>query len=136
MSEPFYALASLSPSEWFVMLGGFALIGGINWYFFFSPKNDATAAPVADGETQEVSVVVHGGYDPQVVRVKAGQPLRITFDRRENSSCSEEVVLPDFNIRRFLPAHQKTTIAITPPKPGTYEFWCGMNMLRGTIVAE
>lgn len=132
--EPLLLLAAVTPSEWFVMAGGLALIGGINWYFFLSPKRQSTAS--TGSGVQEATVVVRGGYDPQVVRVKAGQPVRLTFDRRETGVCSEEVVLPDFNIRRFLPAHQTTTLEITPPKPGTYEFWCGMNMLRGFIVAE
>jgi plastocyanin domain-containing protein len=58
------------------------------------------------------------------------------FDRKDSSSCSEEVVFPDFGVRKFLPTGEKTTIEITPPKPGRYEFMCGMSMLRGTLIAE
>ncbi|MGQ0814367.1 MAG: cupredoxin domain-containing protein [Gemmatimonadota bacterium] len=39
-------------------------------------------------------------------------------------------------MRRFLPPHEKTTIEVRPEKPGTYEFTCGMSMLRGRLVAE
>ena len=45
-------------------------------------------------------------------------------------------MFPDFGIRRFLPAHQKTAVELTPTAPGTFEFTCGMSMLRGTLVVE
>lgn len=135
MSQPTAMLAALATSEWAVLLGGIALIAWINWYFFLAKKSESKATNSAN-DVHEATVVVHGGYDPQVVRVKAGKPLRLTFDRQETNGCSEEVVLADFNVRRFLPAHEKTTLELTPEKPGTYEFTCGMNMLRGRIVAE
>jgi len=83
-----------------------------------------------------VRIAVRGGYDPATVRVKAGAPVRLVFDRQETAGCSEEVVFPAFGIRKFLPAGQPTPIEITPPSPGRYEFMCGMSMLRGAVVAE
>jgi plastocyanin domain-containing protein len=80
--------------------------------------------------------VVRGGYSPSAIRVRAGEPVRLVFDRQETSSCSEEIVFPDFGIRRFLPAGEKTTIEITPPSAGRYEFMCGMSMLHGVVIAE
>jgi plastocyanin domain-containing protein len=71
-----------------------------------------------------------------VVRVRAGEPVRLDFQRNETAGCSEEVVLPDFGLRVFLPPHRTTSVEVTPPCPGTYEFTCGMGMLRGRIVAE
>lgn len=88
------------------------------------------------GGVQEVSIAVHGGYDPSHVRVRRGTPVRLIFDRQETSGCSEEVVLPDFGIKRFLPAHQKTVIEFTPERAGTHEFTCGMSMLRGRLTVE
>jgi plastocyanin domain-containing protein len=83
-----------------------------------------------------VLITVDGGYEPATIRVPAGQPVRLLFDRRDTSSCSEEVVFPDFGIRQFLPTGKTTPIDITPPKPGKYEFMCGMSMLHGTVIAE
>lgn len=85
---------------------------------------------------QEQTVTVRGGYSPSTVRVRAGEPVRIRFDRQEQSGCSREIVIPDFGIRREFPAFEATTVEFTPDRPGTYEFTCGMNMLRGQIVAE
>lgn len=127
--------ASFSAVDMLVAVAGIATIVWINWYFFFA---QAPAAAVVGGArgTSEVVIVVSGGYVPATVHVKAGEAVRLVFDRRETNSCSEEIVIPDFGVRRFLPAFQKTTVEITPPDPGTYEFTCGMSMLRGRVVAE
>jgi plastocyanin domain-containing protein len=79
---------------------------------------------------------VDGGYSPAVVRVKAGRPVRLVFDRKDSGSCSDEVVFPEFGVRRFLPTGKKTVVEVTPPKAGRYDFTCGMSMLRGALVAE
>jgi len=139
-------MQTITTSEWLVLLGGLAAIALVNWYFFANHSSavQAVAAPVGADSTDgtpadapaQVTITVDGGYSPSQVKVKAGQPLRLVFDRRDNSSCSEEVVFPDFGIRKFLPSGQQTTIQITPATAGRYEFMCGMSMLRGTIIAE
>ena len=125
----------LAPTDWLVIAAGSAAILWVNWYFFLAERG-AVAATGTSGGPQEVTVAVRGGYDPATIRVKAGAPVRLVFDRQESSGCSEEVVFGDFGIRRFLPAHEKTTIELTPAAPGTYEFTCGMSMLRGRLIAE
>jgi len=116
-----------------VTLLGLAAVAWINWYFFLAGRSSATA--VAHGGLQRVRVEVKGGYTPSVVRVRAGVPVRLEFHRDETNTCTEEVVLPDFGIRTFLPAHRTTPVSFTPAE-GTYEFTCGMGMVRGKIVAE
>lgn len=141
----------MTASEWVVLTFGVAAIAWVNWYFFFAERatavvSDSTRGTSAADSTHSnaspadgipvVSIEVKGGYAPGTIRTKAGQPVRLVFDRQETSSCSEEVVFPDFGIKRFLPAFKQTTIEVTPPKPGRYEFTCGMSMLRGTLIAE
>jgi len=113
-----------------VIGGGIAGITWVNWYFFVAGRKAMTV------QGAEVFITVDGGYSPSTIRARAGVPLRLVFDRKDTSSCSEEVVFPDFGVRKFLPAGERTTIEITPPKPGKYEFMCGMSMLRGTLIAE
>lgn len=125
----------MTADEILVLLGGTAAVVWINWYFFFSGRTAVAATTLAGGR-QAVTVVVKGGYDPAAIRVAAGQPIQLVFDRQESSSCSEEIVIPEFGIRRFLPAGAKTTVEITPARPGTYEFTCGMGMLRGKLIVE
>jgi len=122
----------MSGIEIVVLAGTLTAIGWVNWYFFLARRSASTAVAVAG--RQEISVVVRGGYEPSTLQVKRGTRVRIVFDRQETSSCSEEVVFPDFGIRKFLPANQQTTIEITPEAVGTHEFTCGMGMLRGKLV--
>lgn len=124
----------MSSIDYAVMASGVAAIAWVLWYFFYSSGPGASA--VADSGIQQVLVTVKGGYDPALIRVSTDKPVRFVFDRQETSGCSEEIVFPDFGIRKFLPAFQKTVVDIPAPQPGTYEFTCGMSMLRGKMVAE
>ena len=127
----------MSGTDWFVIVAGLAAIGWVNWYFFVASRRvGASAVATRTVGAAEVRITVRGGYDPGTIRVKAGAPVRLVFDRQETSGCSEEVVFPSFGIRKFLPTGQPTAVEITPPTPGRYDFMCGMSMLRGTIVAE
>jgi plastocyanin domain-containing protein len=125
----------MSATEWLVVAGGVAAIAWVNWYFFVAGRARTTTAALRGG-VQEVRVGVHGGYDPARITVKRGAPVRLVFDRQETSSCSEEVVFPDFGIRKFLPAFAQTAVELTPTEAGDYEFTCGMGMLRGRLIVE
>ena len=117
-----------------VVVLGIAAIGAVIWWFFFAARNSAKALAVTG--VQEVTITVRGGYDPAEVHIAAGQPTRILFDRQETSSCSEEIVIPAFSIRRFLPAYQKTAVELPATLPGRYPMSCGMGMLHGELVVE
>jgi RND family efflux transporter MFP subunit len=81
-------------------------------------------------------LVTEKGFEPAKVTVRAGEPVRITFVRTTDKTCATEVVFPSLNIRRPLPLNQPVAIEITPKSSGEIGFACGMNMLRGTIVAQ
>src|SRR6185436_4434101 len=122
----------MNASTWFVLLAGVAAIAWGNWYFLFAERRSAAA--VAKGDTQEVVIAVKGGYDPGVIQLKRAVPARLVFDRQETSSCSEEIVIPAFGIRKFLPAFHKTVVELTPMESGTFDITCGMSMLHGKLV--
>ena len=128
----------MTPLEWIVVLAGAAAIAWVNWYFFLAKRGTAMAemTETREGGIQEVTITVQSGYEPAEVKLKRGIPARLVFDRQETSGCSEEVVIPDFRIRKFLPAFQKTTIELKPETAGSFEFTCGMSMLRGRLVVE
>jgi len=127
---------SLSGTDLLVIVGALGAIALVNWYFFVAGRAPATATIGSAGAAGEIVITVDGGYSPSTVRVQVGAPVRLVFDRRDDSSCSEEIVIPDFGVRRFLPTGEKTVVEITPSAAGTYSFTCGMSMLRGTIIAD
>jgi plastocyanin domain-containing protein len=117
-----------------VTLGGLGLIGLELWWFLLN-KPQASQVKVQGG-IQAVTVTVDGGYEPSRIVVQVGQPVRLNFDRRDPSSCLEEVRIPGFRIAQKLTLNQITPIEFTPDKPGRYEFSCGMSMFRGVIEVQ
>lgn len=124
----------MTPLDWGIAITAVVLIAFVNW-FFLGRKRAAVATVAAPGEAVDVNVRVEGGYSPSVIEVPAGSRVRMTLDRREDNPCSDAIVIPDFGIRRDLPAFKKTVVEFTAT-PGTHEFKCGMGMLHGSIVAK
>ena len=109
-------------------------IGGIAftyWYFLMKKDEDAVVA-----KSSSIDIVVEGGYNPNVISIPKSKTTTINFIRHDQSSCLEEVVLPEFKIRKYLPLHKTTPIQVTPKKSGIYEISCGMNMFHGKIIVE
>jgi plastocyanin domain-containing protein len=98
--------------------------------FFFFGKKRGKAVEAKN----EITVLVDGGYKPDVIKIKKGSPFTIKFDRRDESSCLEEVSIPDFGKNLHLKLGETTSVSINPNKPGEYGFHCGMNMFHGKIV--
>ena len=117
-----------------VLLGAVTLSILVIWFFFLSEKEGARVA--ASNGVQETNIVVKGGYTPDVLVVKAGQPVRLNFNRQETASCSEMVLFPDFNKSAKLPEGETVTIEFTPEQPGEYDFQCQMGMLHGKLIVE
>lgn len=109
-----------------VGIGGVSAILFVAW-FFFGKKAQEVAVE------KQVRIVVGGGYSPEVISVKRGQPVTLNFYRNDPGECQEEVVLPDFGIRKFLPLNETLPVEIKPDKEGEYTFSCGMNMYHGKI---
>ncbi len=125
----------MTPAQVLITVMGIALSVFIAWFFWFAPKAKTQAVVSVTG-AQEVAVTVKGGYTPDVIVVKAGQPVRLRFTRQESSACSEMVLFPDFNQSAKLPEGQEVNVEFTPDKPGEYGFQCQMGMLRGKIIVE
>ena len=124
----------MSVAQYVVTAAGLAAIVWVLWYFLWS-RGPAAAAATVDG-VQEVRVTVKGGYTPDTIVVRAGQPVRLQFYRDETADCSERVVFEDFGIDTPLPAFHTTAVEFTPEEPGEFRFRCGMNMLKGLLVVE
>ncbi|MDQ3252300.1 MAG: cupredoxin domain-containing protein [Acidobacteriota bacterium] len=124
----------MDTTEITVVVVGVLAIAFVLWYFF--GEREAAAASVTDGGVQQIKVTVKGGYSPDVIVVKEGQPVRLDFFRDETASCSEQVIFGDFGIARDLPAFKTTPIEFTPDKAGEFTFTCGMNMMRGKLIVD
>ena len=125
----------MDTSQIIVTLVGVGLLAIVGWFFFLAPHRVAAAVSSSAG-VQQVDIVVKGGYSPNVIEVEHGKPVQLNFYRDEEGTCSEELLLPDFNIRRDLAPFKTTAIEFLPKQAGTFEFTCGMHMLRGSLVVK
>jgi len=101
-----------------------ALLGGCN------------REPAAASTGPRVAITVGDrGFQPTSANVRAGQPVTVVFTRTSDNECGTQVIFPTLNIRRDLPLNQPMEVTFTPTA-GTITFTCGMNMLRGSIVAR
>jgi cupredoxin-like protein len=111
--------------------------------FLLTPKDAQAAeppktppAPAKAEAVQEVTITVAGGYEPSQIQLKKGVPVRLRFNRKDTTACSEELVIPDFGVRKTLLALSETVVEFTPDKTGTFPFTCGMGMLKGQLVVN
>jgi len=95
------------------------------------PQVDGTAQVV--GGVQAIAVKVTTVYSPNVIHLKAGVPAEITFGSAQG--CTAQVVSQQLGFSEDLSAGPKL-VKIAEPKPGTYDFSCGMNMVHGKIVVQ
>lgn len=112
-----------------VTITGIFTIIGIYWFFFGKKDEAAEAGKV-------MTILVDGGYKPNTIRIKQGKPVKLTFLRKDQNSCLEEVVLADYKIKEYLPLNQPVTVTLNPPHPQTSDFRCGMNMFHGRIETQ
>ncbi len=118
-----------------VTITGLLLCVFIAWFFWLAPKGQTRASSGAGG-VQEVAVTVKGEYTPDIIVVKAGQPVRLRFTRQESSACTETVLFPDFNKSAKLPEGEEVSVELTPEKAGEFGFQCQMGMIRGKLLVE
>lgn len=124
----------MNTTLWAVNSAGIALIIGIVWYFWLYNNKGVAVAEV--GGVQEVPIRVKGGYDPDVIVVKRGKPVRLLFNRQESSVCSEMVVLDSIGKSASLPEGETVAIEFTPQEAGEIPFQCQMGMLRGKLIVQ
>ena len=118
-----------------VALGSLALIGLIIWWFFGKPEAAITPAE-NHHDSQTIEITVSGGYTPNRVQLRRGVPAKLIFNRKDASSCFDEVVLPDFGIQAKLPVGQPYEIVVQPDTVGSFKYTCGMHMFSGEIIVK
>jgi len=91
------------------------------------------AAEVA-GDVQTLSVDLSKGYyQPNVLKLKAGVPAKITFG--QSSGCTGQVMSEELGLFADLTAGP-VTVDVPALEAGEYSFSCGMQMVFGKIVVE
>lgn len=122
----------MTPDKLLVATLGLGLIGLIYW-FFFGKKTTLTETSKGQGT---VDILVDGGYKPENIKIEKGKTTTLIFKRIDPNTCLEEIFIPDFKIKEYLPLNKKVEITLTPGKAGVYQTHCGMGMFHGKIIVE
>src|SRR5215217_3361542 len=123
----------MSTDDVAVLVAAVAVIAGLGWYFF-GPRRARIAQ--LTGGVQRVEVIVRGGYQPDIIRVRQNVPLELVFDRQESGDCTSHVVFPDLGVNAALPTFTRTIVRLDPARVGSFGFACGMNMIHGTLIVD
>ena len=98
-----------------------------------------SSTPVEGSATQSGAVqrididTSSGGYNPNVIKLKAGVPAELTFG--QSSGCLGQVISGDLGFSEDLTSGPKT-VKLPALQAGTYSFSCGMQMVYGSIVVQ
>jgi plastocyanin domain-containing protein len=74
------------------------------------------------------------GYQPDRIGGKPGEKLVLVFTRTADSTCIAQLKTPDGKLVD-LPKGTPVEVAVTVPQTGELGFACGMDMVRGAVVA-
>ena len=69
-------------------------------------------------------------YNPQQVTVKKGQLTKIHFTAESNVGCGRQLVVYGMNLNAVSKNGEEQVIEFTPQKEGTFEYNCGMRMMK------
>ncbi|MBS3796167.1 MULTISPECIES: cupredoxin domain-containing protein [unclassified Pseudoalteromonas] len=107
---------------------GLALIVLIVWWFWlYKPAQTVM-------QTQPLTIEVKDGvYTPAAIQVAAHQTVTLNFLRKDQSPCSEMLLIPDLGVSEQLELDKVTPVTLTDLAPGEYPFHCQMQMYRGTL---
>ncbi len=111
-----------------------ALIGimaALAWYIF--NKNKKPQQPL---HAPAVTITVEAGFHPKTITIEKGKTTRFNLIRMDPSASFEEIVIPDFKIRRHLPLNHKVGFEITPHHAGEFTFSSATGDHQGKIIVK
>ena len=102
------------------------------------PKKESpvTAGTVAPDGVRRIDVEANTkGYNPERIAGKPGEKLMLVFKRTVDAECLAQLKTPEGKVVD-LPMNKPVEVAVTVPESGELTFACGMDMFKGTIVAQ
>jgi len=120
----------------YTLSSGLAIKGVGIFDFAKSGGGSLASEVVTENGVQVVKMAVeYSGYNPDVIKIKAGVPVRWEIDGKQLSGCTNQLIMPDLNIKKKLNSGLNV-VEFTPTKEGTLNFSCWMGMVRGRFIVE
>ncbi len=121
------------PGDVVVIVLALAFIAGELWYFR-GRQDYVWPGDPAKSRTQEFRVTLRGGFDPDLVIVEAGRPVRLEVLRCEVDTGAEQLEFDTLKIAKTLPKFVRASVEFIPKEPGDHRFCCGT--CEGYVVAQ
>lgn len=125
-----------------IILGIFMFNRGlINFDYGFrglvSRKATSQIEYLVTGDIEEYQIVkmdlTYRGYSPNVLFIKRDIPVRWIINVKQMSGCTDEIIMPKYNIRKLL-QYGENVIEFIPEELGDIKFSCWMQMVWGKFV--
>lgn len=116
---------------------GILVVAGAILFFNVGSATNGNGAPkgIIGGNAQQVTLgMKNGNYFPDLITVKANQPVELTLDSSV-VGCFRAFTIRELGLAD-LSKSPSDTIVFTPTKTGTFRFACSMGMGFGTIIVE
>lgn len=85
---------------------------------------------------QTATVLINGGYSPEIIEVVSGKPVELTFTGGPNLGCGGTVVFKSLKISKDVKSGKSIIVRFTPKRKGNIPFTCGMGMYKGTVIVK
>ena len=121
------------PGDVVVIGVALAFIAWQLWYFR-GRRNYASPSDPAKSQAQEFRVTLQGGFDPDVILVEAGRPVRLDVFRCELDTEAEQLAFDTLKITKALPEFARASVEFIPKEPGDHRFFCGT--CEGYVIAQ
>jgi hypothetical protein len=97
-----------------------------------APQATPSGPPGKPGQPRRIDIAVDDkGYHPASAPARAGEHLVLSFTRKTESECAQQVIVQGKTTE--LPLDKPVEIPITMPSDGDLVFTCGMKMLEGRV---
>jgi sulfite exporter TauE/SafE len=95
---------------------------------------DGAGYAVAEDGVAEVSLTIENTqFLPANLNLPADQPVRLIFDRREASACSDQIAIPQLGVLQDLAPNAVPVVDVPAAEAAGYTLTCGMGMMYGSI---
>lgn len=108
-----------------------AVVGGNTKQEAVNANADAVSQ---DKQTVEMRVT-YQGFQPSVLTVKKGVPVRWIIKGDQVTSCTNKIIVPSLNISKNIVSGDNV-IEFTPTQAGEIPFSCWMGMVRGKFIVQ
>lgn len=78
--------------------------------------------------------VTEKGFEPSILKVKAGEPSVLKITRTTNATCAREITIPSEKIKVDLPLNKEVEVKISKLSKGVIKFGCAMDMMIGGVM--